>query len=113
MNASNGIMQKHRLLTLRSALKKGLFSLAIIVSPALLTQTAFAESMSMPVSEQGDQHSQKPANGQKMENVEIQFGSPIQKINPVGEPPITKWVYQSFTVYFEHETVLHTVVHKG
>jgi len=91
-----------------NALNAALLSMILIFSPTLS-----AESISMQISEQGDQTIQKPANGQKMENVEVEFGSPIQKVDSVGEPPITKWVYQGFTVYFEYQTVLHTVVHKS
>ena len=28
----------------------------------------------------------------------------------VGQPPITRWDYPGFSVYFEHDRVLHTVV---
>jgi hypothetical protein len=29
----------------------------------------------------------------------------------VGDPPITRWVYDRFTVYFENDRVIHSVVH--
>ena len=53
----------------------------------------------------------RPERGMKMQQVEATFGSPL-KVNPaVGEPPITGWVYDKYTVYFEHEYVIHAVVH--
>jgi len=113
MKTSNRRVLNRHQISLRSALKAGLLSLVFVCSSMLPTERVFAESMSMAVSEQGDQSVQKPTNGQKMENVETEFGVPIEKIDPVGEPPITKWVYQDFTVYFEHEIVLHTVMHKS
>lgn len=113
MNATNKSKQKPRRLSFLRSFNKELLSILIAASSIMFAPTAIAESVSMQVSEQGDQYQQTPNNGQKMENVEIEFGTPIQKISAVGEPPITKWVYQGFTVYFEHEIVLHTVVHRS
>jgi len=31
----------------------------------------------------------------------------------VGDPPITQWVYDRWSVYFEYDKVLFTVLHKG
>jgi len=113
MNATNRSKQKPGRFSLFSSSKKELLSILVAVGSLISAPIAMSESVSMQVSDQGDQYQQTPNNGQKMENVEIEFGTPIQKISPVGEPPITKWVYQGFTVYFEHEIVLHTVVHRS
>lgn len=51
----------------------------------------------------------QPARGITMAQVEKQFGPPKEAISPVGDPPITRWVYETYTVYFEHNRVLHTV----
>jgi hypothetical protein len=53
-----------------------------------------------------------PGRGMTMEQVEERFGNPAEKIERVGEPPITRWVYGSFTVYFEYDKVIHSVTHK-
>jgi hypothetical protein len=29
----------------------------------------------------------------------------------VGHPPITRWDYPAYSVFFEHDHVLHTVAH--
>lgn len=50
-----------------------------------------------------------PERGATMDRVRSRLGDPNRRIGPVGEPPITGWVYQRFTVYFEHERVLHSV----
>ena len=50
-----------------------------------------------------------PKPGIRMEAVLSQFGEPDERFGPVGEPPITEWVYGSFRVYFEHDIVLHTI----
>lgn len=54
-----------------------------------------------------------PTKGTTMSQVESQFGPPQQKVDPVGKPPISRWVYPGFTVYFEHSHVIHAVVNKA
>jgi hypothetical protein len=53
-----------------------------------------------------------PANGLSMEQVIARFGEPRQRVPAVGDPPIARWAYEGYTVYFEHQTVLHSVVHR-
>lgn len=50
-----------------------------------------------------------PERGVRMEAVESQYGVPSAKLPPVGEPPIIRWVYPDYTVYFEREYVIHSV----
>jgi hypothetical protein len=51
-----------------------------------------------------------PARGMTMEQVASQFGKPETKIPPVGKPPISRWEYPGFVVYFENDHVIHSVV---
>ena len=51
----------------------------------------------------------RPARGMSMDRVEAQFGSPINRVAAIGEPPITRWEYADFTVYFEYQLVIHSV----
>lgn len=51
-----------------------------------------------------------PGRGMSMEIVQNRFGEALEKYSAVGDPPITKWVYKDFTVYFESEFVIHAVV---
>ena len=53
-----------------------------------------------------------PGRGMNKEQVESRFGVPSEKVLAVGEPPISRWVYGNFTVYFEDDVVLHAVLHK-
>jgi len=53
-----------------------------------------------------------PGKGMTKDSVEERFGSPADKGEAVGEPPITRWQYGSFTVYFEYDHVIHAVNHK-
>ena len=50
-----------------------------------------------------------PARGMTMEQVESKFGQPASKAAAVGKPPITRWDYPSFAVYFEYNHVVHSV----
>jgi len=54
-----------------------------------------------------------PANGQTMAEVESAHGAPTLKSEAVGNPPITRWDYARWSVYFEYERVLFTVLAKG
>jgi hypothetical protein len=51
-----------------------------------------------------------PTAGMSMAQVEAKFGAPASKLAPVGKPPISRWDYSGFTVYFEYDHVIHSVV---
>lgn len=50
-----------------------------------------------------------PRRGMTMQAVEHGFGAPAQVIAAVGEPPITRWIYEDYTVYFDRHHVVHSV----
>lgn len=52
---------------------------------------------------------QRPSRGTSMERVEAMFGMPTNRHAAVGAPPIARWEYPGFVVYFEHQHVIHTV----
>ncbi len=54
--------------------------------------------------------SQLPKHGLSMAKVISHYGEPLEKSDPVGTPPITKWAYDQYTVYFENQHVLIAVV---
>jgi hypothetical protein len=56
---------------------------------------------------------QTPHNGLNMGQVRQQFGTPLEEQPAVGEPPITRWEYDGFSVFFEHDLVLHSVIHRA
>lgn len=84
--------------------------LALTATPMIASAQATA-----PVTA-GDTAVQAPAdvpkNGQKMDAVRARYGEPVSVDPAVGDPPITRWIYPGFTVYFEYDIVLHTVVTK-
>jgi hypothetical protein len=55
--------------------------------------------------------SQLPQRGMSMAKVSSHYGEPVKKSDSVGNPPITKWTYDHYTVYFEHQHVVQAVVH--
>jgi hypothetical protein len=53
---------------------------------------------------------ERPRRGMSKDAVEQRFGSPAARVPAVGQPPISRWEYEGFTVYFEYDLVLHSVV---
>jgi len=51
----------------------------------------------------------RPMRGMLMSAVEQKFGAPVTRHNAVGQPPITRWDYASFSVFFEKDRVIHAV----
>ncbi|HET7569469.1 MAG TPA: hypothetical protein VFK96_02670 [Gammaproteobacteria bacterium] len=82
---------------------------ALLLGGALLALAAGAAA----ADEQSATHSMhsvsQPVHGMTMQNVVHIFGEPVKKIPAVGDPPITRWVYPHYVVYFERDIVLHTV----
>ena len=54
-----------------------------------------------------------PENGVTTADVRARFGEPVAIHSAVGDPPITRWEYGRWSVYFEYDVVLFTVLHKG
>lgn len=50
-----------------------------------------------------------PTRGMSMAGVRDAFGEPNTEHPAVGEPPITRWDYDRFSVFFEYDKVLHSV----
>jgi len=55
----------------------------------------------------------RPARGMTMHAVEAKFGAPQDRHPAVGEPPISRWDYPGFSVFFEKDRVIHAVVVPG
>ena len=79
---------------------------------ALAWQTVYADVLLIEEVRQSGRM-ELPVNGQDKTSVEAKFGTPIQKQSAVGDPPISSWKYDTYSVYFEHELVLFTVLHPG
>ena len=60
----------------------------------------------------------RPRAGMSMTAVESSYGSPSERHAAVGgasvqQPPITRWDYPSFSVYFENDRVIHSVARRN
>ena len=56
---------------------------------------------------------EKPKRGVTMSQVEAKFGAPVTKHDAVGAPPITRWDYPGFSVFFERDRVIDAVTTSG
>lgn len=54
-----------------------------------------------------------PRTGQTMDEVRSEWGTPESEYSAVGSPPITRWVFDDFSVYFEYDHVISSVIHEG
>lgn len=63
-------------------------------------------SMSAPISS----NIPVPVNNMSMKVVQTEFGSPDNVGFPVGDPPIARWYYPRYTVYFEFDRVIISVI---
>ena len=75
------------------------------------TAEAPAQAESQPAQEQtpASYSVNLPGRGMSMTAVEERFGAPLTKSDEVGDPPITRWVYNDFTVFFEYQFVIHAL----
>ncbi len=80
---------------------------------ALAAATAAADTLLIENVRQSREMSQQlPARGATMTTVESRFGTPAELDPAVGDPPIARWDYPGFVVYFEHDRVIHTVLRR-
>jgi hypothetical protein len=99
-------MKRRHTLSHSQRLKASLIAIALLT----LSIASHAESIKIPVGQQSQQQQiVKPALGMSMDVVKQQFGNPVTQSPARGEPPITRWEYNQFVVYFESEVVIHSV----
>jgi hypothetical protein len=87
------------------------FTLGILLTGPVTADVLLMESIES--SPAGD----TPRTGMNMGSVRAKYGNPAQEhpaVSTSGDPlhpPITRWDYNGYSVFFEHEVVLHSVVH--
>lgn len=93
---------------MKNTLKPFIVGASLLLAPAI-----FADTMAIPIGQQGaaNQNEARPRSGISMVQVSERFGSPAQQLPAVGDPPISRWIYSNFTVYFESDRVIHSVLH--
>jgi hypothetical protein len=92
-------------------IKQTCINLALSIG-ILLSAHSIAEHQLIKITKQGNSSVQTPAYGKTMESVKSEYGAPIEKVSETGKPPITRWIYKDFTVYFEGDIVIHAVLRK-
>ena len=80
-----------------------------------LSANLSADEINLPTPEtEATEYSvQLPGRGMTMEMVQNRFGEALERYPAVGEPPISRWTYKDFSVYFESEYVIHAVVNNN
>ena len=86
---------------------------AVGIACGMTAAPSFAQNLQMAEAPAARAAAAAPARGMSMAEVESRFGAPSERFAAVGQPPITRWVYPSFVVYFEYQTVVHAVVVKA
>ena len=95
-------------------------SLALALATGLLLQASPASADTLLVDRAQSESAALPARGQSMSQVEAAYGAPDRKHAPVAgpnsrkhNPPITRWDYAGFSVYFEYNHVVDAVAAKS
>ena len=85
--------------------------LAPLLGALLLCSPALAQTLEIPLGQQGDAVAGLPQLGESKRSVLERFGLADEEHQPVGQPPITRWDYREFSVYFEYDHVINSVRH--
>ena len=88
-------------------------TLALLGTVAMLAGAAgpsWADDAPPPAAAPAAASAERPENGMHMAAVEARYGAPATRYAAVGQPPITRWDYPGFVVYFENDLVLHAVL---
>ncbi|TAN03950.1 MAG: hypothetical protein EPN36_11115 [Rhodanobacteraceae bacterium] len=88
-------------------------TLALTAAPLLLPTPAHAETLRMKVKQ--EQHYNMPKRGMTMAEVRHEYGAPLKVLATRGgsskyQPPIHRWEYAKYIVYFEYSHVIHSVL---
>jgi hypothetical protein len=87
-------------------------SLVLVIGLALLGGTPVLADVLLMEGIQSAPAVNTPHNGITMAQVRQQYGNPVSEHPAVGDPPITRWDYDDYSVFFENDLVLHSVVHR-
>jgi hypothetical protein len=95
----------YRNLLAAAAIAAGLTGVAGLCSTAAAETIAIDNGIAVKESDVAT-----PTRGMTMDQVTSKFGAPSDKTPAVGKPPISRWQYPGFMVYFEGDHVIHSVV---
>lgn len=83
----------------------------LLLGAVLIASPALAQTLEIPLGQQGATAANLPQMGESKRSVLERFGLADQERPAVGQPPITRWDYRSFSVYFEYDHVINSVLH--
>ncbi|HEX7369315.1 MAG TPA: hypothetical protein VF284_03415 [Rhodanobacteraceae bacterium] len=88
-------------------------TLAFAAAPLMMPATAHAETLRMKVRQ--EHRMNMPTRGMTMAQVRREYGAPLKVLQTRGgsskyQPPIHRWEYAKYIVYFEYSHVIHSVL---
>lgn len=76
----------------------------------LCSTNSLGDTLKIPLGQQGSQYTGGlPQRGHSQNHVLQTWGEPVKRHASIGQPPITRWDYPDFSVYFEYRHVLSSV----
>ena len=96
-------------------LKFVLGSAPLLATLLMAATSAHADTFDVRKNAAMDSRGDLPRRGLSMAQVEQRYGAPVEKLPTAGgdaprHPPINRWRYNGYTVYFERNRVIHSVV---
>ncbi len=87
------------------------YAMVLLALSTGLLGTVNAQNLDMRGAEGSSTFDQagKPTRGMSQESVQANFGAPQSTVAAVGDPPISRWEYAEFVVFFEYDRVIHAV----
>ena len=90
-------------------------SAPLLATVLMAATAAHADSFDVRSNAAHGHRSDVPHRGMTMAQVEQAYGAPVDKLPTAGgdaprHPPINRWRYNGYTVYFERNRVIHSVV---
>lgn len=85
------------------------YAMVLLALSTGLPGTVNAQNLDMSGAEGSSTFDQagKPTRGMTEERVRASFGAPQSTVAAVGDPPISRWEYAEFVVFFEYDRVIH------
>lgn len=95
-------------MNLKSILVGAVFAIAVVFSATA------AQAETVTLDRTVVRSADVPVRGLSMAQVERRYGAPVERLPTAGggkprQPPINRWRYNGYTVYFERERVIHSV----
>ncbi len=84
-------------------------ALCAILATSLLAVLTIGNADTLIIDRMQQGGAERPSRGMSMIAVETTWGEPSVRRGGIGAPPISRWEYPGFVVYFEYDNVIHSV----